>query len=354
MNYLTGSEMLVSEISEFKLITRIQNIISPQNETSLQSIKSLGHDLKLSIGDDAAVFESSHTTNVVTTDALVENVHFNLDWTSFEDLGWKSIIASQSDIASMGCIPTFAVITLGLRPDLPVDGIVELYHGMVTACQEIGGTIIGGDTVASKSFFISVTMNGSTTKHHNGTKFLARKNLLPSQLLCVTGILGSSAAGLEILKNPNLRKSNPQIAQMMVESHNHPYARVNEGTKLTHFGIEAAMDISDGLMPDLKKMCSSSNVGANICLDQIPVDPNLKTMFPNDWIDLAVSRGEDYELVFSGTEEVIAQVQKSTNTKITIIGEVTPERNQVNLIDSHGENINPVSIGWDHFKSSKE
>lgn len=345
--------MLVSEISEFELINRIQEIVSPQNESSRQPIKNLGHDLILSIGDDAAVFDSSITTNIMTADALVENIHFNLEWTSFRDLGWKSIVASQSDVASMGCIPTFAIITLGLRPDLPVDGIIQLYEGMSLACQETGGTIIGGDIVASETFFISVTIKGTLAKDKKETQILSRKNLLPGELLCVTGILGSSSAGLEILKNPALRKLNSTMAEKMVKSHVHPFPRVSEGAKLTTFGVKSAMDISDGLITDLKKMCLSSKVGATIFLDQIPINPYLRTLFPNKWIELAVNGGEDYELLFSGNEKVISQAQKKLTTQVSIIGEVTSEQNRVNLIDSTGETINPTSTGWDHFKSKE-
>ena len=345
--------MLVSEISEFELINRIQKIVSPQNETSIESIKKLGHDLILSIDDDAAVFKSSHTSNVITTDALVENVHFNLEWTTFQDLGWKSIISSQSDIASMGCKPTFATITLGLRPDLPVDGILQLYQGMSKACHELGGTIIGGDIVASETFFISVTMNGSLPIDHTERQILYRNKLLPGDLLCVTGTLGSSAAGLHILKNPNLMDFNSSMVKNLIESHLHPSSRVSEGAKLAKLGVKAAMDISDGLMTDLKKMCSSSNVGANIILNQIPISPDLKILFPNDWIEFAVSGGEDYELLFSGNEKIISLAQKTLNTQINIIGKITSEKNNVTLVDSTGKSVVPTYNGWDHFKSQE-
>ena len=215
--------MLVSEISEFELINRIQEIVSPQNESSRQPIKNLGHDLILSIGDDAAVFDSSITTNIMTADALVENIHFSLEWTSFRDLGWKSIVASQSDVASMGCIPTFAIITLGLRPDLPVDGIIQLYEGMSLACQETGGTIIGGDIVASETFFISVTIKGTLAKDKKETQILLRKK---ESLIKNTEVI-LVMSHLACADNPKNLKNEKQLNQFKTISRHFPNVKLS-------------------------------------------------------------------------------------------------------------------------------
>ncbi|MED6296239.1 MAG: thiamine-phosphate kinase [Chloroflexota bacterium] len=324
----------ISDISEFDLISRLELILE-NNVTPKKDSK-----IELSIGDDAAVVSNLDKLQVVTTDAMVENVHFVSDQVDMRDLGWKSLAVNYSDIASMGCNPIYSVVTLGLRADISVEQIEDLYLGFSDLLNIYGGDLVGGDIVKSNTFFISVTVVGSTDKPET----MQRKTAVPGDVIAVTGELGSSNAGLKLLLNNELKKSSH-----FYEAHYLPKPRIREGISLLDMGIKTGMDISDGLVNDLKKICVASTVDATIRIDDIPVHAELKKHFPDQYQEMSISGGEDYELLITGHESLVRYISDSTGLNLHIIGTIETGSGNVNAIDSSGSKIALDTGGWDHF-----
>jgi len=324
----------VSEISEFDLILRLEAVLD-QNVTPNADSK-----IQVAIGDDAAVIGNLDNLQVVTTDAMVDKVHFISDEVDMRNLGWKSLAVNYSDIASMGCKPVYSVVTLGLRSDILVEQLENLYLGFSDLLNLYGGELVGGDIVKSDTFFISVTVVGSTDKPET----LQRKTAVPGDVIAVTGALGCSNAGLKYLLNNNLEKSSH-----FYEAHYLPKPRISEGMNLLDMGIKTGMDISDGLLNDLKKICAASSVNATINLDSIPVHEELKLSFPDNFTEMAVSGGEDYELLVTGHESLIRYISDSTTTNLHIVGEIEIGSGNVNTVDNSGNKISMTTGGWDHF-----
>ena len=324
----------VSEISEFDLISRLETVLE-NNVTPNPDSK-----IELSIGDDAAVIGNLDNLQVVTTDAMVDMVHFVIDEVDMRDLGWKSLAVNYSDIASMGCKPIYSVVTLGIRADILVEQLESLYLGFSDLLNIYGGELVGGDIVKSDTFFISVTVVGSTDKPET----MKRKTAVPGDVIAVTGALGCSNAGLRLLLNGELKKSSH-----FYEAHNLPKPRIPEGINLLDMGIKTGMDISDGLINDLKKICVASNVNATINIDNIPVHEDLKASFPDNFTEMAVSGGEDYELLVTGHESLIKYISDSTTTNLHIVGEIEIGSGNVNTVDNSGNKISMTTGGWDHF-----
>ena len=324
----------VSDISEFDLISRLQSVLE-NNVTPNPDTK-----VEISIGDDAAVVSDMDNLQVVTTDAMVDKVHFISKEIDMRNLGWKSLAVNYSDIASMGCNPRYSVVTLGLKADILVEQLENLYLGFSDLLNTYGGDLIGGDIVKSDTFFISVTVVGSTNKPET----MQRKTAVPGDVIAVTGQLGSSNAGLKLLLNNELQKSSH-----FYEAHYLPKPRIPEGIKLLEMGIKTGMDISDGLVNDLKKICVASTVNATINIDEVPVHEDLKNHFPNEYKDMALSGGEDYELLITGHDSLIRYISDSTDIDLHIIGEIEIGSGDVNAVDGSGSKISLNTGGWDHF-----
>ena len=309
-----------------------------------QAFVSTKHSVQpmLGIGDDAAAWETNAGVQIVTTDTLVEGVHFSQHIT-WEELGWKSLAVNLSDIAAMGGTPSFALITLGLNPSTDISYIQDLYKGILDAAVRYGCRIIGGDLVRSPTTFITVSMTGSSTG-----KLLTRHSAQPGDLIAVTGNLGCSAGGVAAIRQGLEIEKDPY--SHLVQTHHKPIPRIMEGQSLVKAGISTAMDISDGLVDDLSKICTSSKVGAIIRSSFIPIDHQLKTAFPNDHLRLALSGGEDYELLFTGTEELISRQIETLEIDVTVIGRIVNEDpGHIRVIDDKGAITKLESDGWDHF-----
>jgi len=320
----------VSELGEFGLIQLFQRIVG-----------SPGDDVVVGIGDDAAVWRSNATLQVATTDALIENVHFTLGHTSWRELGWKALAVNLSDIAAMGGRPKCALVSLGLPSDTDVEGLAELYEGMVELARLFNVDIAGGDVVAAPVVMLSVSMVG--TADHIVTRAAAR----PHDQIAVTGLLGASAAGLHMLKKGLLFDSTTAPLR---EAHVKPYPRSVEGQVLAENEVRAAIDISDGLVGDLSKLCKASSVGARLYAHQIPIHPAVHTVFKQEALNLALSGGEDYELLFTDTMEVVAKVKGLMPCPVTVIGEITSnEPGRVRLLDENGNEMALERKGWEHF-----
>ncbi len=330
-------KMLVKDLGEFQLIELLADAAGAGGG------KETHGRLMLSIGDDAAAWSGSDDATVLTTDTMVEGVHFSLDWTDWESLGWKAMATNQSDIAAMGCTPAYAVVSLGLRGDLPVDGLAEMYRGMATACAVNGGEVVGGDVVRSPTFFVTVALTGSA---EGDEPLLTRDTATPGDIVAVTGTLGASAGGLKVLREGVPATGEAESHLRM--AHTRPAPRFREGRTLRSLGVSAAIDISDGLVNDLDKICAASGVGIDLRAESVPVDDRLKSTFPDQWLALALSGGEDYELAFAAPADIVEEVAKALDAQVTPIGHVR-EGKGVRVLDTDRVEISIDRGGWDHF-----
>ena len=346
--------MQVKDVGEFQLIETLAEVVSAEGVSSVEKSGRLGFRLRLSIGDDAAAWDNPAGSTVLTTDTMVEGVHFDLARTGWADLGWKSQAVNLSDIAAMGCVPLYSVITLGLRGDLPVDGLSEMYRGMLEACRLHGGAIVGGDVVRSPAFFVAVSMVGVASADKGvGPReqpVLTRASAKHGDKIAVTGSLGCSAGGLRMMLQD--LSFDEETSAHLNDAHNRPTPRVAEGALLARHGVVAAIDVSDGLVDDITKLCNASGVGAVVHSDRIPVDEFLKRAYPDEWLSLALSGGEDYELLFTVAPEILGELATLLDVPVTVIGDIVSEPRGVTVLDQHGATME-VDRGWDHFRQTK-
>jgi thiamine-monophosphate kinase len=325
--------MKVSELGEFGLIELLARIVG-----------RAGGDVLVGIGDDAACWRTDAAIQLATSDALIQDVHFTLSTTTWRELGWKALAVNISDIAAMGGLPQYALVSLGLPGDTEVESVTELYEGMAELTHLFNVAIVGGDVVAAPIVVLSLAVVGAAQTGH----ILTRSAAAPGEQIAVTGYLGASGAGLAMLKSG--LEFDKEIATSLREAHLKPNPRVVEGQTLARYRVKAAIDLSDGLVSDLAKLCKASGVGARLFVDQIPVHPLVRHSFADDSINLALSGGEDYELLFTAPTEVISQVREAMPCPITVIGEIVEEEpGRVRLFDEHGNEVQLEKEGWEHF-----
>jgi len=335
------SAVKVSELGEFGLIDLIAKTVnsSPGNQPSWRK-------LICGIGDDAAAWYSDASIQLATVDSLIQDVHFTLDTTSWNELGWKALAINLSDIAAMGGVPRYALIALSLPDHTEVENVIALYQGMIELAQQFGVAIVGGDTDSTPQVAITVTVLGTT--QNRDKRLLTRSTAKPGEQVAVTGYLGAATAGLQMLTK-KLRFDSESTASLK-KAFLRPYPRIAEGELLVKQEIKTAIDISDGLVSDLKQICKASRVGARIQIDRVPVHPAVKANFSDKSLEMALSGGEDYELLFTGSADAIARVKKATSCPISVIGEITADKmGEVILVDSKGNAINLARTGWEHF-----
>ena len=344
--------MLVGDLGEFQLIDLLAKTVADGSGQCVERLSQIGFRLLLPIGDDAAAWDAPAGVRVLTTDTMVEGVHFRLAHRAWRDLGWKSMAANLSDLAAMGCTPLYSVVTLGLRGDLPVEGMVDLYKGMLEACQSYGGAIVGGDVVRSPVLFVTVAMEGTavalTQPGAKDPALLTRASASPGDVIAVTGSLGCSAGGLRMLAEA--RDFDAETAGHLKSAHNRPIPRVPQGVALAQGGVATAIDISDGLVDDLAKVCAASGVGAVVQTDRVPSDRFLKRAYPQDWITLALGGGEDYELLFTTPAAIVDEVASKLGVPVSIIGDIVEGPPEVRVLDQQGEVVPVQHGGWDHFR----
>jgi thiamine-monophosphate kinase len=333
------------DIGEFALLEQIARVAERPEQSSR---------LKLGIGDDAAVWEPRpHRWLVVSSDTLVERVHFRLDWTDWESLGHKALAVNLSDLAAMGARPWLALVALGLRGSERDQEIMAFYRGMRRLADRFRVEIVGGDLSSSpQAVTITVTVIGDGPNDPHG--LLTRSAAQPGDWIGVTGPLGLAAAGLRIYERDlRLLDGSP----VMQEAYNRPCPRVREGLLLRRCGVHAAMDISDGLFGDLPKMCQQSHVSAVVDLCAIPIPNAVKWAF-DDWQDVALRTGEDYELLFTAPPPIFERVStvfaRSGLRPPYRIGEVIPcgeEGPQLFVRNVLGRVEPIVARGYSHFTS---
>jgi thiamine-monophosphate kinase len=334
----------VRDVGEFGLIDRLVAALPPE-------ARAAGGDVLVAAGDDCAVLRvPAGEVQVVTTDALVEGIHFRLDWTDWESLGHRALAVNLSDIAAMGAVPTIAVVTLGLRGDERVADLEAMYRGMGELARRCGAVVAGGDfvRVAGERLF-AVTAMGRA----RAGRVLLRSGARPGDMVGVTGTIGAAAAGLEILRDPSAFAGRT-TAERLVRAHLRPAPRVGAGQMLAEHGATAAMDLSDGLAGDLPKILAASGVSAEIEIARLPVIAAVRALFPDRWRELALRGGEDFELLFTippDRWDALAGDADSRGITVTQVGRVLAGTGspQLFLIEPGGSR-EPLALGaFDHF-----
>ncbi len=337
----------ISTLGEFGLIEHLTQNIELQNASSI-----------VGVGDDAAVLDHFGKRTVVTTDLLLEGVHFDLMYTPLKHLGYKSIIANLSDVYAMNATPTQITMSVGISSRFSLEAIDEFYEGVYAACDKYGVDLVGGDTASSqKGFVISVTAIGEVAPD----KFVKRSTANKGDLLCVSGDLGAAYIGLLFLeREKKIYLENPGV-QPDLEGESYvvgrllkPEARkdIIEFFEKENIMPTSMMDISDGLSSEILHICKQSNLGCVVYEEKIPVAEETKTAafkFEIDPTACALSGGEDYELLFTIQQSDFEKLQ--INNEISVIGYMTAAEDGVKII-TKGNNIFPITAqGWDALKN---
>ena len=338
--------MKVKEIGEFGVISLLTEIVTRERKASDNASRH-GFKLLVDVGDDTAAWQTSQGTELFTTDTAVEGVHFTKATTPWRDLGWKIMAANVSDIAAMGGLPLYAIVTLGLPPDTDTDDLESLYKGMVELGNSYGTAIVGGDIVRSPIVFVTVGLTGVC----EGTP-MQRSTAKPGELVAATGYLGSSAGGLAIMLEE--LATTGEAVEYLKTAHRRPEPCVSQGQTLSRHSVRTAMDISDGLIDDLSKLCQASQVAARINADKIPIHSMLKDAYPQKYLELALGGGEDYQLIFTAPADIMAAALSELPPPACVIGEISEgESGQVTVVDSKADTVLTSSTkGWDHFKTN--
>lgn len=336
----------IKDFGEFGLIHHLTKNIELKNASSV-----------LGVGDDAAVIDHFGKQTVVTTDLLIEGIHFDLSYTPLKHLGYKSVVVNLSDIYAMNATPTQITLSIGLSSRFSVEAIEEFYEGVYKACEEYDVDLVGGDTSASqKGFIISVTALGETT----ADKTVLRSTAQKGDLICVSGDLGGAYIGLLFLeREKKIFLESPQV-QPDLENESYvigrllkPRARKDIVEFLEEKNVlpTSMMDISDGLSSELLHICEKSGVGCVIYEEKLPISEdsrNAAYKFEIDPTACALSGGEDYELVFTIKQD---DYEKLThNEQISVIGYVTDADQGAKIKTKGGNTFDITAQGWNAFK----
>ncbi|MFA5074253.1 MAG: thiamine-phosphate kinase [Nitrospirota bacterium] len=331
--------MKISSMGEFGLIRTIR-------KQFLQTTRGLS----LGIGDDAAAFSfSPGMVALATTDMLIEHVHFDLSFTDFYSLGWKSAAVNISDIAAMGGCPRFCLTSLAIPSSIVSEHIAAFYRGFRALISQYQTVLVGGDTCSSQhDFIVSVTVLGEIEKR----QMVTRSGAKPGDRIFVTNTLGDSAAGLELLKTGVRNKASGM--RKLIEKHLRPIPRVEWARMIVADGCATAMiDISDGLSSDLGHLCEESGVGAIVHAEMLPCSSALvksTALLKQPLLEYFLHGGEEYELLFTTSPAKIRKL-KTLGIPIAEIGEIT--RSTRRMLVSGNKKTVLSSKGYDHFCSEK-
>ncbi len=300
-------------------------------------------DLEKGIGDDTAVIRSGDGAYVlVTTDMLVENDHFRIDWSQPDQIGIKAVECNVSDIAAMGGTPTFMFVSLALPGETDTKWVESLYKGMATSCEKHGVVIAGGDTTKGGLVTISITLMGIT----DGKRLCLRSHAEPGDLLAVTGLLGGSAACLSMLDKGH------KPTEYLMQKHLTPTCRLDASKKIAPHA-KAMIDISDGLASEVNHICAQSGTGAVVFEDKIPVHDDVaaagKTAGKPPSL-FALDGGEDFELLFTFDPSKQKDLDR-TGVDYVVVGKITEREKGCNILLQSGE-TRPLQGGFNHFSMS--
>lgn len=335
----------IAELGEFGLIERIKNNLTLRQTNSLKGI-----------GDDAAVIDAGDDVILLSTDMLLEGIHFDLSYMPLQHLGYKAVAINVSDIAAMNGKPEQIVIGLGISNRFSVEAVDALYKGIGAACESYKVDLVGGDTTASPSgLVISISVLGRTKKGNE----VYRSGAQDKDIICVTGDLGGAYIGLQILEREKaVYLTNPEMQpeldkyEYSVKRQLKPEARMDIIHELADLGIKptSMIDISDGLASELFHLSRNSGVGMRIFEDKIPIDEEAYTTaveFKLDPFTCALNGGEDYELLFTIRQDDFEKVKNHAD--IHFIGYVHPDAKQNVLITKNGNVVPLRAQGWKHF-----
>lgn len=338
----------ISELGEFGLINRLSSAITLKNQNSLKGI-----------GDDAAVIERGNgEVQLISTDMLIEGVHFDLTYLPLKYLGYKAVAVNVSDICAMNGVAEQITVSIAISNRFPVEAIEELYEGINIACSKYCVDLVGGDTTSSLSgLIISITAIGRVKKD----KVTYRSGANEHDLIVVTGDLGGAYMGLQILeREKQIFKENPKV-QPDLDGHDYilqrqmrPEARTDVITFLIALDVQptSMIDISDGLASELLHLCQESSKGCHIYDEKIPIDAQTSMTaldFDIDPVTCALNGGEDYELLFTVKQSDYDKIKG--NPHMTIIGHITDKTDGCYFIDKQGSALELKAQGWQHFKS---
>lgn len=342
--------MKLKQIGEFGLIARLKEKVRRQNRRVIAGI-----------GDDAAAVRAlAGEILLLTTDILVEGVHFDRRIQSFWQIGWRAAVANVSDIAAMGGLPHHALVSICLPETVSVEQVDELYEGMQAAADEYHFGIVGGDTVSSpRDLVVSLCLFGEVEEDN----LVLRGGAQPGDLICTTGELGGSQAGLAMLKLALFKGSGgptslPESEWSAVrERHLQPRARLREARLLAQESVAHAMiDVSDGLGGDVRHIAEQSGVGAEILVEKIPIGPQTHRVAQHlgaSGLDFALGGGEDFELLFTISPDdfigAAERIRRETGTAICAIGKVLPMGEGIVLVSPEGERTALLTEGYQHF-----
>ncbi|HEX8460499.1 MAG TPA: thiamine-phosphate kinase [Segetibacter sp.] len=336
----------ITSLGEFGLIEHLTKNFETLNASTI-----------LSVGDDAAVIDHFGKQTVISTDMLVEGIHFDLMYTPLKHLGYKSVIVNLSDIYAMNATPTHITLSIAFSNRFSVEALDEFYEGVFAACEKYNIDLIGGDTSSSqKGFIISVTAIGEIV----ADKVVKRNGAQKGDLICVSGDLGSAFLGLTLLeREKKIYLENPSV-QPDLENEEYivgrllkPEARkdIIEFFEQSQILPTSMMDVSDGLSSEVLHVCKQSNVGCVLYEDKIPINDEAKQYAYKLELDptaCALSGGEDYELVFTLPQSDYEKLV--LNEQISVIGYITDIEEGVKIITKGGSTHNLTAQGWNAFK----
>ncbi len=340
----------LSELGEFGLIDHLTANFKPKLKSTVKAI-----------GDDAAVLNFEKAQTLISTDLLVEGVHFDLAYMPLKHLGYKAVMVNLSDIYAMNGKATQITVSIAVSNRFPVEALEELYAGIQLAAKIYNIDVVGGDTTSSTSgLFISVTALGIAEKDD----VVYRSGAKPNDLLVLTGDLGAAYMGLQVLErekevfkaNPN---SQPDLDQYtyLIERQLKPEARKDIPPLLQKLEVKptSMIDISDGLSSEIIHLCKSSKVGVNLFEEKIPLDPAVISVceeFELDSTTIALSGGEDYELLFTISQEDYDKIKG--NPHLTVIGHMTEEREGMHLITRANQKLPLIARGWNSMGNKED
>ena len=332
----------LADLGEFGLIDRLTKGFEIHNPSTLKGV-----------GDDAAVMDFKNKRTVVSTDLLIEGVHFDLSYVPLKHLGYKSVVVNVSDIYAMNATATQITVSIAVSNRFPLEALEELYAGIHLACEHYKVDLVGGDTTSStRGLIISVTAIGEA----KASDLVYRNGAQPNDLVVLTGDIGGAYMGLQILErekavfqvNPN---SQPDIEMYsyILERQLKPEARKDIPPLLKQLGVKptAMMDVSDGLSSEILHICKQSGVGCRLYEDKIPLDPQVISTceeFNLDSTTIALSGGEDYELLFTIAQADYDKIKGNPN--FSVIGYITDKEEGVNLVTRAGQFIPIIARGW--------
>jgi thiamine-monophosphate kinase len=341
---MSGQTNTIRDLGEFGLIERVAQLLPAASE-----------GVVVGVGDDVAVLRTDGEDYLLATcDIQVEGVHFLRDAIGPYRLGRKAAAINLSDIAAMGGVPTYMLVSLGMPPQTEVSFIDELYRGLRHEMSAADADIVGGNMASLPDrFMIDILLLGRVEPSH----LLLRSGARAGDQVCVTGVLGDSAAGLALLRSPQAQVAE-ETREQLLAAHLTPRPRLLEGRTLAATGaVSAALDVSDGTLGDVGHICERSHVGVELWAERLPISEAARSAARAtgaDVLDFALRGGEDYELLFTVPQPRVGEVMRSvwaaTGTPVTVIGQILPPSAGIQVVLPDGTRAPEGKGGWDHFR----